>query len=124
MINTIWGIASTLKRFRRPVKDRSYESFIRRFPCVACGSARRIEAAHIGPRGLSQKASSFTVLPLCAACHQEGNGALHKLGTERFQIERGIDFAALQAMFNHFYFQRTGAYAEGWQNELEARKAA
>jgi len=120
----ILEIASTLRLFVRPVKDSGYLAFVRRFPCVCCGSSRRIEAAHIGPRGLKQKTSDFTALPICFACHQDGPGALHKIGPEAFQRLQVLDFAALQAMFNGFYFLKSGRYAAGWQAVEERRKAA
>lgn len=120
----VWEIASKLRQYRKPSRDRSYLAFIRRFPCVGCGSARRVEAAHLGPRGLSQKASDCLALPLCAACHREGPGAIHKIGPERFRERHGIDFAALQEFFNHVYFLKFGEHAKGWIVEDERRKAA
>lgn len=120
----VFEIASVLRRYVRPVQDSAYLKFLRLLPCVCCGSARRIEAAHIGPRGLSQKTSDYTALPLCASCHREGPQALHRIGPESFQAVYGLDFAALQMMFNHFYFLKTGRYASGWEVEAERRKAA
>ena len=124
MSGIILEIASTLRRYVRPVRDAEYLRFIRRFPCVACGGSRRVEAAHIGPRGLKQKTSDWTALPLCFKCHQDGPGALHKVGPDSFQASRGLDFAALQAMFNRFFFLRTGHHAAGWEQESERREAA
>ena len=117
-------VASILRRFSKPLKDSQYLTFVRRFPCVSCGSSRRVEAAHIGPRGLKQRTSDFTALPICFTCHQDGAGALHKVGPEAFQRLQALDFAALQGMFNHFYFLRMGKYAHGWEAEFERRKAA
>lgn len=124
-MNQLFAVAATaIRRYLKPVKDCDYLKFIRRFPCVACGKSRRVEAAHLGPRGLSQKTSDCMALPLCFTCHQDGKNALHKVGPERFQIMHGIEFAALQAMFNRFYWMKTGEYAKGWETEAERRKAA
>jgi len=120
----VYQLATTFRRYFKPVLDAPYLSFIRKHPCVACGSARRIEAAHTGPRGLGQKSASFLALPLCPACHRTGSHALHKIGPEQFQIVHGIDFAGLIAMFNRFYCLKTGKYAGGWELEEERRKAA
>ncbi len=121
----VYKLATTaVQRCFKPVKDRYYLNFIRRFPCVACGSSRRIEAAHIGPRGLRQKTDDFRALPLCLVCHQTGPDALHVIGPERFQLVHGLEFAALIGMFNGFYFKKTGRYAGGWEVEVERRKAA
>jgi hypothetical protein len=123
MSGIILEIASTLRRYLRPAKDAEYLRFLRRFPCVSCGSGRRIEAAHIGPRGLKQKTSDCLALPLCFMCHQDGKKALHRIGPEAFQAVNGLEFAALQMMFNRFYFLKTGRYAAGWEAEQERRAA-
>lgn len=123
MSGIVLEVRSVLRRYIRPAKDSAYLTFIRRFPCVCCCSARRVEAAHIGPRGLKQKTSDCLALPLCFTCHQDGKTALHRIGPEQFQLVHGLDFAALQAMFNRFFFLKTGRYAEGWEREL-GRKAA
>ena len=116
--------AGAIRRYLKRVKDPDYLAFVRKFPCVACGSARRIEAAHIGPHALSEKSDDCSALPLCFSCHQDGKNALHKIGPERFQAVHGIEFAALQAMFNHFYLLRRGKFAAGWEVEQERRRAA
>lgn len=98
-----YAIASVFRRYFKPVKDATYLAFIRKFPCVACGATRWIEAAHTGPRGLGQKADDSAALPICANCHRLGPKALHKIGPEDFQLRHDIDFASLIVMFNGFY---------------------
>ena len=120
----ILAIAETaIRQYFKPAKDPVYLRFIRRFPCVACGKSKRIEAAHIGPRGLGEKTDDCTCLPLCFLCHQDGPRSLHRIGPVDFQAVHGLDFAVLIGMFNHFYFLKTGAWAKGWERE-ERRKAA
>ena len=83
----------------KPVKDESYKRFIRRWPCIGCGTWRGIEAMHTGPRGLGQKSSDTSCLPGCRRCHEE----LHKVGPVRFQEIHQINFDALRAYFQQQY---------------------
>jgi len=88
------------KRFRpRRGTDRSpdYLAWIRTLPCVVClrvsGGTIVIEAAHtnaLGPRGMSQKKSDFSAIPLCSAHHQHGPDSYHWLGEERFAREPAL----------------------------------
>ena len=119
---------TAITRYRKRAKDESFRRFVRQFPCVACkkvGTFRRpIEAAHMGPRAFGSKADDCLCLPLCSECHQHGPGALHKVGPVEFQAVHSLDFAALQGMFNTFYFHKFGKWAKGWEVEEERRKAA
>lgn len=123
-MNRVFGIAGILRRYHRRVEDSAYLVYIRKFPCVSCGLARRIEAAHIGPHGISRKTDDCTALPLCSICHREGPGALHQVGPAEFQKACGLDFAALQVMFNRFFVLKYGRSAAGWEREQERRRAA
>ena len=101
------------------VRDERYKAFLRGFPCVGCGTMRKArEAAHIGPHGLSQKASDLDCLPMCGECHRSGPQALHKIGPVKFQEKRGIDFAALARIFRRFYRLKHGT-PEHWPNMPE-----
>ena len=65
-------------------RDPAYLRFVRAIGwCLACGRycsggrgypRGRAEAAHIGPHGLSQKASDYETVPLCHECHVELGG--------------------------------------------------
>lgn len=88
---------------RQPGVDLKYRAFIRRFPCVGCGSRRFIEFMHTGPRGLGQKADDSDGLPGCPACHRTGPQALHKVGPAKFQQLHKISFENLRAMFQRDY---------------------
>ena len=101
MIRVAFSIASAIRyRPNEPARDRNYLRWIRRFPCVGCGSCRWIEAMHVGPHGIGQKASDFDALPGCPACHRTGPKALHKIGPVDFQTAHGISFPDLIRYFN------------------------
>lgn len=65
-------------------------------------SGSRIEAAHIGMRGLSQKCPDREAMPICAFHHREGPQALHRLG-KKFWEFWGIDRDDLIAELNKKY---------------------
>lgn len=109
----IFGIApKPITRQERPVDDPRYRAWIRTFPCVVCGSARRIEAAHTGPRGLGQKSDSKKCLPFCFGCHQDKPDSYHKIGPVAFAAKHQLDIPNLIAQFNELWAIR------------EARRAA
>ena len=61
-----------------------YLQWIRTLPCSVCRTTRAIEAAHTGPRGLSQKSSDWSAIPLCARHHRTSKDSYHKLGPRKF----------------------------------------
>jgi hypothetical protein len=100
MIGRVYGIAGRMFRSTKPVRDRHYLQFLRRFPCVGCSTERRQrEAMHTGPRGLGQKASDDDALPGCHQCHLE----LHAIGPALFQLRHKIEFSDLIEMFQSLY---------------------
>ena len=63
-------VASTgIYQGEKPVRDRLYLRFVKRFACAACGSTRLVDPAHTGPHGTAQKSSDLSVIPLCRQCH-------------------------------------------------------
>ena len=89
-------------RAGKPVKSAAYLKFIRSLPCIACGGTRRMEAMHVGPRGLGQKVDDKDALPGCLWCHRE----LHDLGPVAFSEKYGLDFQALQSKLRLFFEQQ------------------
>lgn len=107
---------------RRVGKDPEYLAWMHTLPCVACwlcgsgevqafpGDGDTIateqgtptEAAHVGPRGLSQKAPDRTAIPLCVNCHREGPCAIHLLG-KRFWKAHNINRDELIEHLNELY---------------------
>ena len=87
-----------------PQRSPDYLAWIRTLPCVVCGSARLVEAAHtnaLGPRGLGQKASDFSAVPLCAAHHRTGVDSYHRLGEEHFGRVHQVDLSETVFVLNH-----------------------
>jgi hypothetical protein len=84
-----------------PPRDKAYLAWIREMPCIACGVAGRSEAAHTGTDGgMSQKASDYSVVPLCADCHTQAPGAYHRAGKGTFERQHGLSFAGIVARLN------------------------
>lgn len=98
---------------RQPrVRDNAFLAFVRRKPCMKCGTTQRVEAAHVrsgypeaGWRstGMQEKPDDCRTLPLCATCHREGPKAQHG-GNERAWWEAlGIyPPAACAALYEEF----------------------
>ena len=90
------------------VIDESYKAWIRRQPCVCCGSRRYIECAHVGLRGHGQKCSDFETLPLCPTHHVQGPESHHALG-KRFWLVWGLDRHKLIEELNERYRKEKAA---------------
>lgn len=64
---------------RGPARNWKYRGFIRSLPCAACGSTYDVEAAHTGTdRGMAQKASDYSCIPLCSDCHTQAPDSHHR----------------------------------------------
>ncbi len=89
-------------------KDKAYLAWLHELPCslFPCHMPSRgiIEAAHIGPRGLSQKVPDRQAIPLCRGHHE----ALHKLGPKDFWIIANLDPRAIIARLNAEYERLNG----------------
>lgn len=55
------------------------------------------QACHMGPHGISQKASDYTAIPMCASHHNEIGSVIQKLEA------KGIDYKALVAKLREAY---------------------
>jgi hypothetical protein len=85
------------KRRETPARDWKYRAWIRHLPCAACGSERYVEAAHTGSDGgMSQKASDYSCIPLCAWCHRCGPESYHVIGRSAFEELHGLNCRALR----------------------------
>lgn len=98
---------------RQPrVRDNTYLQWIRRLPCVCCGSRERVEAAHIRagyqvegwrPVGMQEKPDDVRVAPLCALDHREGPDAQHRGNERAWWSARGIEPPDLCAALRRAY---------------------
>ena len=105
---------------RGPDRSPEYLAWIRTLGCVVCsgvsGAATVVEAAHtnaLGRRGIGQKTSDFSAIPLCGAHHRENPDSYHRLGEQKFSHTHGIDLHGLvRALRSRF-----------WQQDLSASRA-
>lgn len=108
MIQELHGIAPKPPyKPEKPERNEAYLRFIRRFPCIGCGTTRGIEAMHTGPHGIGQKASDKSCLPGCHECHRE-----YDKNPRWFMDKRQLDREELVAMFNRW-----------WDEKLKGRAA-
>jgi hypothetical protein len=69
--------------------------------CIACEVEGRSEAAHTGTDGgMSQKASDYSCVPLCADCHRQAPDAYHRAGKGTFERRHGLSFPDIVARLN------------------------
>ena len=85
-------------------KDPAYLKWIRTLPCVCCAIGDwgpgwlevlcrslgavgvRLEAAHVGKRGLSQKCNDRETIPLCRWHHRTGPESHHRAAKRFWEI--------------------------------------
>src|SRR5438105_3897884 len=79
----------------KPTRNPAYLRFIRRQPCCVCGKTWGVEASHTGVRGLGQKASDESCIPLCHVHHTTGRDSYHKLGRVKFSEVHNLDIPAI-----------------------------
>lgn len=79
----------------KPVRNPPYMRFVKRFPCVACGSSWSVDPCHTGAHALGTKGSDLDVLPLCRTCH-----AAYDAGPAAFVARYQLDVPALIYKFN------------------------
>jgi hypothetical protein len=84
----------------KPARNLKYLAWIRTQPCLVCGKAGGIEAAHTGPHGMGQKSPDTSAIPLCARHHRTGSDSYHKLGPRAFERQHGLDLRAIVAHLN------------------------
>ena len=94
-----------ITRQEAPVDNPRYRAWIRTFPCVVCGSARRVEAAHTGPHGLGQKSDSRQCIPLCRYHHRIAEDSYHASALT-FAAKHYLDIPNLIVQFNELWAER------------------
>ena len=105
---------------RGPDRSPEYLAWIRTLGCVVCsrvsGGATAVEAAHtnvLGPRGIGQKTSDFSAIPLCSGHHRDKPDSYHVLGEQVFLRRHGI-------ALNEIVLRLQGRF---WQQYLSAPRA-
>ena len=83
-----------------------YLRWIRTLPCAVCdGRKGPSQAAHthqLGPKGLGEKTTAKSAIPLCAHCHVFGGDSYHRLTPEwRWADYHGLDLRALVQRLNN-----------------------
>jgi hypothetical protein len=103
------------KTRRGPERSSAYLAWIRTLRCAVCFQAPsdyvRIEAAHtsvLGPRGLGQRSSDFSAIPLCYGHHQGNRDSYHRLGERLFAQVHQVRLRELVLALNELYLEVTG----------------
>ena len=98
------------RRNRGPARSSAYLAWIRTLRCVVCqrppSEYFRIEAAHtnvLGPRGLGQRSSDFSAIPLCHGHHQGDRDSYHRLGERLFAEAHRVCLRELVLALNELY---------------------
>lgn len=60
-----------------PNRSENYLDWIRKRPCCVCSKNAPSEASHHGRRGMGQKASDFSCVPLCTDHHRDWHTYRH-----------------------------------------------
>ena len=92
----------------KPTRNSARRAFCRRLPCIACRGFRYVEAAHVGPHGLGQKADDFDTLPICRWHHRISDYSLHALGPAKFQERYHLSFEYWLKEINEWYTREIG----------------
>lgn len=99
--------ARTMKPQSGPARNYKYRMWIRSSPCAICALEPAGEAAHTSPHhGLSQKASDYSTVPLCANCHTLAPYAYHRIGRKEFERRHGINIDELVERLNHCWWNQ------------------
>lgn len=113
------------RRYVVPAEILAYWDWIRTQPCAVCGVRWRIEAAHVGLRGLGQKCDGWEILPLCQAHHAQGfPDSHHELG-KGFWGFHGLErYAAIRKYWRLYGLAYPGSAARVGDGAGDIRRAA
>jgi hypothetical protein len=111
---------------RGPERSPEYLAWIRTLPCVVCHRQPTlflpIEAAHthgLGPRGMGQRSSDYSVIPLCFWHHRGDSDSYHSLGERTFAALHGLDIPSLVDKFNAKFRLPTGPRREATDGPVQ-----
>ena len=91
------------RRYVVPPEILAYWDWVREQPCAVCRSRFRVEAAHVGMRGLAQKCNGFEVIPLCRWHHGRGFPESHHTLGKRFWGYFGLDRYEVIGRYQRLY---------------------
>lgn len=95
-----FGLDKTTKRRGRGDKEPAHLAYLRKLPCLVCGSSHEVEAAHIRmasaahgkpSTAMAQKPPDRFCVPLCAVHHRTGPDAQHSMSEKDFWDKNGIE---------------------------------
>ncbi len=100
---------------KRKGADPAYLAFLREQPCAVCSQPMKwwlkqeskTQAAHVGTRGLGQRAPDKTAIPLCRFHHLASKAAAHTLG-KRFWERHALDKETLITYYQAAYQAQGG----------------
>jgi hypothetical protein len=111
-----------------PPEVLAYWEWIRQQPCAVCGWAHRficrVEAAHVGMRGLSQLCNGWEVIPLCQRHHGRGFPESHHVLGKRFWSFHNLDRYEVIREFQRRYFGLIGVEASRGLGSVRPGEAA
>lgn len=82
----------------KPTRKPAYLQWIKRFPCVGCGTTRMVDPSHTGRHGYGQRADDLDALPMCRTCHIEFGA-----NPRKFALVWQLDIAERVAFFRHLW---------------------
>ena len=89
-----------------PARNWKYKLWIRSLPCAICGLEPCGEAAHTGgDGGMAMKASDYSCIPLCPACHTFGPESYHVLGRAAWEARHAVDARELVRRLSSLWFR-------------------
>jgi hypothetical protein len=97
----------TRTRKRGPARNAKYRAWVRSLPCLVRRCQWKAEAAHTGPHALGQKASDYSVVPLCIRHHREGPRALDKIGRMKFEKIHRVSIERTVKELNQAWMNRS-----------------
>ena len=93
---TAFSLGGGSGRKRPRIENKNHLAFIRMLPCVACGTRRNVEAAHVRmgnplygkpAAGMGEKSSDQFTTPLCQKHHDEQ----HSMNEAQFWMALNMD---------------------------------
>ena len=92
------------RRYVVPPEILAYWEWVRKQPCVVCGTRRGVQNAHVGMRGLGQLCNGWEVLPLCMKHHARGFPTSHHELGKRFWMFWGLDrFESIRVLRERYF---------------------